>query len=74
MLQSWASDFGITLSTAQIDLFNIYLNELWEWNKKVNLTGLTSRKRILKELLIDSLIPSPYLPEQGNLLHLLVLR
>ncbi|MBW1705409.1 MAG: 16S rRNA (guanine(527)-N(7))-methyltransferase RsmG [Deltaproteobacteria bacterium] len=68
LLNSWARDFGITLSTSQINLINIYLNELWEWNKKVNLTGLTSRKKILKELLIDSLIPSPYLPEEGNFL------
>ena len=68
LLKSCAIDYGVPLTTPQIDLINIYLHELWEWNKKINLTGLTSRDRILKELLIDSLIPSPYLPEVGNLL------
>jgi len=68
LIRSSALDYGATLTTPQIDLINIYLHELWEWNKKINLTGLTSRKRILRELLIDSLIPSPYLPEEGNLL------
>jgi len=68
LIRSCALDYGATLTTPQIDLINIYLRELWEWNKKINLTGLTSRERILRELLIDSLIPSPYLPEEGNLL------
>ena len=68
LLRSCARDYGATLTTPQIDLLDIYLHELWEWNEKINLTGLNSRERILKELLIDSLIPSPYLPEEGNLL------
>ncbi len=68
LIRSCALDYGATLTTSQIDLIDIYLLELWEWNKKVNLTGLTTRKRILRELLIDSLIPSPYLPEEGHLL------
>jgi len=69
-LRSWAQDFGIKLSHYQISLFGIYLDELWEWNKKVNLTGLSSRQRIITELLLDSLIPSPFLPEEGRLLDL----
>ncbi len=38
-LRSWASDFGIELSSHQIHLFSIYMDELWEWNKKMNLMG-----------------------------------
>jgi 16S rRNA (guanine527-N7)-methyltransferase len=68
LIRSCALDYGVTLTTPQIDLINLYLHELREWNKKINLTGLTSRQRILAELLIDSLVPSPYLPEEGNLL------
>jgi len=49
----------------QLDLF---LDELELWNKKINLTGLSSRQRIVDELLIDSLLPTPFLPEQGTLL------
>jgi len=64
-LISVARDFGISLSWPQIELLIIYLNELWEWNKQVNLTGLSSIERIINELLIDSLIPAPFLPESG---------
>jgi 16S rRNA (guanine527-N7)-methyltransferase len=67
-IRSWAADFGISLSSSQLSLFRIYLDELWDWNKRVNLTGLSSRKRIIDELLLDSLLPLPSLPEKGRLL------
>jgi 16S rRNA (guanine527-N7)-methyltransferase len=67
-LTSFSRDFGTTLSTSQLDLFSIYLNELWEWNKKINLTGLSSRLRVLEELFLDSIIPAPLLPDKGYLL------
>jgi len=34
----------------------------------MNLTGLTSRQKIIQDLLFDSLIPSTFLPETGRLL------
>ena len=49
-------------------LIRIYLNELWDWNQRVNLTGLSSRERIAIELFLDSLIPAPYLPKSGKML------
>ena len=67
-LRSWARDFGIELSLPQIRLLNIYLDELCEWNKKTNLTGLTSREEIIKELLLDSMIPAAFLPDYGRFL------
>lgn len=67
-LQSCARDFGIDLSLPQLDLLGIYLDELWEWNKKINLTGLPSKERIVKELLLDSMIPAAFLPDHGRLL------
>ncbi len=69
-LRSWAQDFGIELSDYQLRLFGIYLDELWEWNKKVNLTGLSSLQRIITDLLLDSIIPSTFLPEKGRLLDI----
>lgn len=65
---SWASDLGIQLSGHQIHLLDIYLAELREWNKRINLTSLSSRQAIMKELLLDSLIPLPFLPHKGRLL------
>jgi 16S rRNA (guanine527-N7)-methyltransferase len=67
-LRSWANSFGLELSAYQIHLFDIFLDELWEWNKRINLTGPTGRHNIIRELLLDSLFPSPFLPEDGRLL------
>ena len=63
-----AGDYGITLSSTQLDLFRIYLDELWEWNRHMNLTGLSTRDRMVIELFLDSLIPVPFLPDRGTLL------
>ena len=63
-----AHDFGIELSQHQLDLFSIYLDELWDWNQRMNLTGLTSRKKMVIELFLDSLIPAPFLPVKGKML------
>jgi len=69
-LFSGASRFGITLSERQVHLLSTFVSQLWEWNQRMNLTGLTSRERIIGELLIDSLIPSLFLPDEGNVLDL----
>ena len=68
LILEWMHNFSVELSLTQLDLLFIYLNELWEWNKKFNLTGLSSRANIITELLLDSLLPLPYLPKTGNLL------
>jgi 16S rRNA (guanine527-N7)-methyltransferase len=60
--------FGVNLTDQQLDLFRIYLGELWSWNRKFNLTGLQDRGRIVIELFLDSLVPSPFLPGEGDLL------
>jgi 16S rRNA (guanine527-N7)-methyltransferase len=65
---AWAYDFGIDLSEPQVHLLIIHVNQLWKWNKKINLTGLSSRERIMKELVLDSLIPCLFLPDKGSLL------
>ncbi len=67
-LRGWARNFGIHLSGHQLNLLSIYLDELWDWNKKINLTGLSSRRSIIRELMLDSLIPLAFLPGQGRLL------
>lgn len=69
-LRSWAHNFGVELSPIQIHILKIYLKELWEWNRHMNLTGLTTQEGIIKELLLDSLIPLPLLPDRGRLLDI----
>ena len=68
LLSEKALDFGIDLSQRHLDLFGAYMDELLEWNCRINLTGLSERKRIIIELFLDSLIPTPFIPEKGRML------
>jgi len=68
LLGAEAKKYGIDLSEHQLGLFQIYLDELWAWNQRINLTGLSNRKRIAFELFLDSLIPAPFLAQRGTLL------
>lgn len=63
-----AAGLGVQLSALQIRLLQLFLDELWTWNRKINLIGVSSRERVVQELLLDSLIPCPLLPEKGKLL------
>jgi 16S rRNA (guanine527-N7)-methyltransferase len=56
------------LTGHQLESFRIYLEELWSWNRKFNLTGLEDRSRMVIELFLDSLLPSPFLPAEGDFL------
>jgi 16S rRNA (guanine527-N7)-methyltransferase len=68
LLGAEAKKYGIDLSEHQLTLFQVYLDELWTWNQRTNLTGLSSRERIAFELFLDSLIPAPFLARRGTLL------
>ncbi len=51
-------------------MLTIYLEELWKWNQKINLVGVSSIKRVIDELLMDSLMAKEFLPEKGRLLDI----
>jgi len=68
LIDSWAKRWGISLSPEQVSLVFQYIEELSAWNQRLNLTGLDSPERIVKELLLDSLIPSRFLPFTGRYL------
>jgi len=61
-------DYGIELSQYQLDLFRIYLDELWHWNRRINLTGMPTKDRMVIELFLDSLMPAPFIPNRGMML------
>jgi len=69
-IESLADRFGLQLSWDQIRRLEIFLDQLEAWNRKINLTGLRSRRRIINELLIDSLIPATLIPHTGRLLDI----
>ena len=67
-LRERITEHGIILSSAQVEHFRIYLSELMNWNRKMNLIGLSNPKKVVTELFYDSLMPSPLLPTQGKML------
>ena len=68
LLHDRARDYGITLTREQLNLFRIYLDELWEWNRRFNLIGVSTRERVVTELFLDTLVPANHLPQKGKML------
>lgn len=50
--------------------FEIYSGLLIKWNKAFNLTAIKTPQEIWKGHFSDSIIPLPYLPEEGHLLDI----
>jgi 16S rRNA (guanine527-N7)-methyltransferase len=50
--------------------FETYYQELIAWNKKINLTRITERKKVFIEHFIDSLIPERFIPSNSSLIDL----
>jgi len=67
-LYGYGAEFGVALTEEHLALFSLYLEELWAWNQRVNITGLATRHAVVTELFLDSIIPGPFLPSQGSLL------
>jgi 16S rRNA (guanine527-N7)-methyltransferase len=65
-----AKTFGIDLDEEKIEAFELYLEELLKWNRKINLTAIRSEKGILLKHFLDSFSVSPYLPERGFILDI----
>jgi 16S rRNA (guanine527-N7)-methyltransferase len=63
-----AHQFGVALSEEQVHLFTLFLEELWSWNKRLNLTGIAKKRTMLIQLLLDPLVALPYLPLSATLL------
>lgn len=59
---------GLSLSDSQVEKFALYLAELKEWNKKINLTALKTDREIISKHFIDSLTPLPLIPPHSHIL------
>jgi 16S rRNA (guanine527-N7)-methyltransferase len=55
LLTSGAAHFGFRLSDAQVQLFQIFAKELLAWNRRINLTRITSPAEIALKHFVDSL-------------------
>jgi 16S rRNA (guanine527-N7)-methyltransferase len=61
---------GIPLSDDQAEQFGLFLEDLKEWNKKLNLTSLSQDEDIVVLHFLDSLTVHPHLPTGLPLLDL----
>lgn len=55
MLRESALEYGVELSSTQIEQFMKYKDLLQEWNTKINLTAITDDEGIIKKHFIDSI-------------------
>lgn len=66
-MQNWTEyakrDYGIELTPKQAEQFDIFLNELLEWNQKFNLTAIRDSEGIQIKHFLDSLSVVKAFPE-----------
>jgi 16S rRNA (guanine527-N7)-methyltransferase len=53
-IEKCSADIGITLISAQVQMFVAYLKHLQTWNRTFNLTGITSNDEIVIKHFVDS--------------------
>jgi 16S rRNA (guanine527-N7)-methyltransferase len=70
LLKRGAHEFGVALTERKLELFTTFLEGLWSWNRRMNLTGITSKRGMLVTLLLDPLVALSYLPLRGTLLDI----
>lgn len=54
-LKKAAEKLGIFLTRLQLDMFETYYHELTDWNKRINLTGITKYEEVQIKHFLDSL-------------------
>ena len=65
-----AEAFGIRLTVRQWGMVVRFLNGLVEWNKKINLTGMTTLEDMLIKHVLDSMIPGEMIGRQDRVVDL----
>jgi len=70
LLRYGARKFGVILSEKQISLLACFLEGLWLWNRRINLTGISGKKEMIIKLLLDPLVALPHLSSGGSVLDI----
>ncbi len=70
LLRQTSREVGVSLTDSQLELFWLYLQELLEWNKTFNLTGIRDPVDIVIKNFVDSLTPLPHLEHSSRLLDI----
>jgi 16S rRNA (guanine527-N7)-methyltransferase len=61
ILVKGAEQIGITLTAPVVESYLFYIEELKKWNKRTNLTSLTTDRDIVVKHFLDSLTVAPFL-------------
>ena len=69
-LRNEALKFSVNLSRQHLELLSLYIKYLVEWNNSINLIGISETDRIINELILDSIIAVPFVPEKGRMIDL----
>lgn len=67
-ISSLLGEAGIPLSAHQARSCAKHVLLMQDWNSRVNLTRITDIRQILLKHLLDSILPSRWLPNRGNML------
>ena len=67
LFKEGAAALGLNFSPSVLDQFRSYLDELKQWNARINLTGLKTDREIIVKLFLDSLALLPFLSEAASL-------
>jgi 16S rRNA (guanine527-N7)-methyltransferase len=70
LLDSGAGELGMTLIPSVADRLLLFMMELRKWNRKINLTAITTERGIIIKHLLDSLTVVSHLPQGARLLDL----
>jgi 16S rRNA (guanine527-N7)-methyltransferase len=70
LLISGARQLRIAMDCRQASQLSRFAEILLEWNRTINLTSITDPLEIAVKHLLDSVAPSTWIPENGNLLDI----
>lgn len=69
-MNNLSNDINITITEGQIEKFYIYMNELLEWNEKINLTAIEDENEIIIKHFIDSLTIKKYIKDKKSMIDI----
>ena len=69
-LNELLSEINIEINENKIDMFYLYMQELLEWNKKINLTAIEDENEIILKHFIDSLTVQKYIKNAQNIIDI----
>jgi len=70
LLRQCAEEFEIELTASQLDLFDLFAEELKKWNRKINLTAIKNDHEIVIKHFADSLSLLGCCTKTGTLLDI----